>query len=85
MYFIKKAISHSRAAKQSTGKRLGGAPRKGCNFPMSPVLCEQRRAVCYQQTKCLAVRPFFGSFRCQHTKLLTIDRANKEMNTYIKF
>ena len=24
--------------------------------------------------------PFFGSFRCQHTKLLTIDRAGKEMN-----
>jgi len=26
-------------------KRLGGVPRKGYDFPMSPVLGEQRRAV----------------------------------------
>jgi hypothetical protein len=37
------AISRRRAAQPRTDKRLGGVPFAGYDFPMSPVLCEQRR------------------------------------------
>jgi hypothetical protein len=45
------AVSRRRAAQPRADKRLGGVPRKGCDFPMSPVLGEQRRVVCFMQTK----------------------------------
>ena len=61
------AVSRSRAAQQKTEKRLGGVPRKGCDFPMSPVLCEQHPSRGY---KLRVVR------RCQTSSETASDRLH---------